>query len=172
MLLDKIRLRESHDERRKNFQVAKKMFEDKLLENKCRMGPIILERCDMQHEARLLSKSVPLTETHKRIMLELFTLAISRYADVRSKAQTSLSYALQYFPCSFMVIMPRLIEVLAKDTEEHHDAYKVTKLHKLCLETVVCVQKCAQRHWGNIYDTFMKLFNYSGCSVHVIRAAK
>ncbi|XP_032665023.1 proteasome activator complex subunit 4-like isoform X2 [Odontomachus brunneus] len=124
LLLNKIRLRESHEERRKNFQAAKKMFEDKLVENKCRIGPIILERCDIQHEARLLSQSVALTETHKRIMLELFTLAISRYADVRLKAQASLFSALNCFPYSFTFIVPHLIDILAKDTEKHHDAYK------------------------------------------------
>ncbi|EFN87710.1 proteasome activator complex subunit 4B [Harpegnathos saltator] len=124
LLLGKIRLFESHDARRKNFHVTKKLFEDKLVKNKGRMGPIMLERCDMQHEARLLARLVALTETHKRIMLELFTLAISRYADVRMKAQSSLHSALKYFPYSYTFIVPRLIDILAKDTEEHHDAYK------------------------------------------------
>lgn len=125
MLLGKIRLRELHDERRKTFQIAKRIFEDKLVGNKNRMGPLILERCDIQHEYRLLAQSVALTETHKRIMLELFTLAISRYADVRSKAQASLFSALKNFPYSYTFIVPCLIDILAKDTEEYHDAYKV-----------------------------------------------
>ncbi|KAM0724588.1 Proteasome activator complex subunit 4B [Formica fusca] len=124
LLLGKIRLRESHDERRKTFQVAKRIFEDKLIGNKDRMGPLILERCDIQHELRILAQSVALTETHKRIMLELFTLAISRYADVRSKAQSSLFSALKNFPYSYTFIVSRLIDILAKDTEEYHDAYK------------------------------------------------
>lgn len=118
-------MRESHDERRKTFQVAKRIFEDKLIGNKDRMGPLILERCDIQHELRILAQSVALTETHKRIMLELFTLAISRYADVRSKAQSSLFSALKNFPYSYTFIVSRLIDILAKDTEEYHDAYKV-----------------------------------------------
>lgn len=125
LLLGKIRLRESHDERRKTFQVAKRIFEDKLIGNKDRMGPLILERCDIQHELRILAQSIALTEIHKRIMLELFTLAISRYADVRSKAQSSLFSALKNFPYSYTFIVPRLIDILAKDTEEYHDAYKV-----------------------------------------------
>ncbi|XP_014486142.1 PREDICTED: proteasome activator complex subunit 4B-like [Dinoponera quadriceps] len=124
LLLGRIRLRDSHDGRRKNFQMAKRMFEDRLVKNKGAMGPILLERCDIQHEARMFAQSVALTETHKRIMLELFTLGISRYSDVRLKAQSSLFSALKYFPYSYTFIVPRLIDVLGKDTEEHHDAYK------------------------------------------------
>lgn len=124
-MLGKIRLRDSHEGRRKNFQIGKRMFEDKLVGNKGRMGPLVLERCDIQHETRVLYQSVAPTETHKRIMLELFTLAISRYADVRLKAQSSLFSALKYFPYSYMFIVPRVVEILAKDTEEHHDACKV-----------------------------------------------
>lgn len=125
LLLGKIRLRESYDGRRKNFQVAKKMFEDKLTGNKSRIAPIILERCDIQHELRLLAQSVALTETHRQIIFELFTLATSRYADVRLKAQSSLFSAFKNFPYSYTLIIPRLTEILAKDTEKYHDAYKV-----------------------------------------------
>ncbi|XP_029164235.1 proteasome activator complex subunit 4B-like isoform X2 [Nylanderia fulva] len=124
LLLGKIRLRELHDERRRTFQVAKRIFEDKLMGNKNRMGPLILERCDIQHEYRQLTQLVMLTETHKQIMFELFTLAISRYGDVRSKAQDGLFSAFKNFPYSSKLIVPRLIDILAKDTEEHHDAYK------------------------------------------------
>lgn len=125
LLLGKIRLRESHDERRKTFQVAKRIFEDKLTGKKDRMGPLILERCDIQHELRMLTQSVAVTETHKQIMLELFTLAISRYADVRMKAQSSLFSAFKNFRYSYTFIVPHLIDILGKDTEKYHDAYKV-----------------------------------------------
>lgn len=125
MLLGKVRLREMHNERCKTFRIAKSVFEDKLVGNKNRMGPLILERCDIQHECRQLTQLVVLTETHKQIMLELFILAISRYADVRSKAQAGLFSALTSFPYSYTFIVPRLMDILAKDTEEHHDEYKV-----------------------------------------------
>lgn len=123
--MGKRRLRESHEGRRKNFHLVKNMFDDKLVGNKGRMGLLILERCDIQHEGRLLLQSIALTETHKRIILELFTLAISRYADVRSKAQSSIFSAIRYFPYPFTFLVSRITEILAKDTEEHHDAYKV-----------------------------------------------
>jgi len=115
-----------YEARRKNFQAAKRMFEDKLLRNKGRVGPIILERCDIHYVLRQVLQPDVLTETHKRIILELFTLAVSRYADVRSKAQSGLFSVFKFFPFSCLLIVPHLINILAKDTEEHHDAYKVT----------------------------------------------
>lgn len=118
-------LYESYEGRRKSFQAAQCMLNDKLVGNKKRMGPVILERVDIQHEARLQVQSYVLTETHKKIMLELVALATSRYADVRSKAQCVLFYGLRYFPHSYTYVVPRLMDILAKDTDEHHDAYKV-----------------------------------------------
>lgn len=114
------------DERRKSFLVIKKTFEDRLVGNKSHIASVIMDRCDIQHELRLIAQSVALTETHKRIILELFTLAVSRYANVRSKAQVSLFSVFKSFPYSYTLIMPHLIDILGRDTEEHHDAYKVT----------------------------------------------
>ncbi|KYQ53699.1 Proteasome activator complex subunit 4 [Trachymyrmex zeteki] len=123
LLLGKIRLRE-RDGRRKGFLAIKKTFEDKLVGNKSHIASVIMDRCDIQHEIRSIAQSVALTETHKRIIFELFTLTIGRYADVRSKAQASLFSVFKTFSFSYMLIMPRLIDILKKDTEEHHDAYK------------------------------------------------
>lgn len=114
------------DGRRKGFLLIKKTFEDRLVGNKSHIASVIMDRCDIQHELRLIAQSIALTETHKQIILELFTLAVGRYADVRSKAQTSLFTAFKSFPYSHSLIMPRLIDILGRDTEEHHDAYKVT----------------------------------------------
>ncbi|XP_043684421.1 proteasome activator complex subunit 4B-like isoform X1 [Vespula pensylvanica] len=124
LLLGKMRLYESYEGRRKSFQAAQCMLNDKLVGNKKRIGAVILERVDIQHEARLQVQSYVLTETHKNIMLELLALATSRYADVRSKAQCILFYGLRHFPYSYTFIVPRLMDILAKDTDEHHDAYK------------------------------------------------
>ncbi|KAL0124071.1 hypothetical protein PUN28_006100 [Cardiocondyla obscurior] len=122
LLLGKMRMRE-RDERRKGFLIMKKTFEDKLV-GKNHIASVIMERCDIQHELRLTAQSVASTETHKLIILELFTLAVGRYADVRAKAQASLFSAFKCFPHSYTLVMPRLIDILGRDTERHHDAYK------------------------------------------------
>ncbi|KYM97994.1 Proteasome activator complex subunit 4 [Cyphomyrmex costatus] len=123
LLLGKVRLRERVG-RRKGLLITKKTFEDKLVGNKSHIASVIMNRCDIQHETRLVAQLVAFTETHKRIILELFTLAIGRYADVRSKAQASLFSAFKTFPYSYMLIMPHFFDILGRDTEEHHDAYK------------------------------------------------
>ncbi|OAD56880.1 Proteasome activator complex subunit 4 [Eufriesea mexicana] len=78
-----------------------------------------------------------LTETHKEIILKLFTLATSRYADVRGQAQCILSRAFHYLPFSCRFIVPKLLDVLKEDPEIDHDAYEGA-LHVLlkCQETI------------------------------------
>ncbi|KAL6256285.1 hypothetical protein P5V15_012401 [Pogonomyrmex californicus] len=125
LLLGKVRLYEcTYEKRCKNFLIVKDTFENKLVKKKSYIGAVITERCDMQHELRLIAQTFTITETHKRIILELFTLAVSRYADVRSKAQASLLSTFKHVPFSYSFIIPHLLDILARDTEKHHDAYK------------------------------------------------
>ena len=124
LLLGRNRLSEAHEARCKSFQIVSKRTKDKLVGNKGLRGSLILQRAEIQHDTRIHVQSFNLTETHKIIMFELLTLATSRYADVRSQAQSSLFCALQHFPYSYTFIVPRLVDVLKLDAEEHHDAYK------------------------------------------------
>ncbi|XP_076235371.1 proteasome activator complex subunit 4A [Calliopsis andreniformis] len=124
LLLGRNRFSEVYENRRKNFQTINKMTKDKLVGNKGLLRSFVLQRAEIQHETRLHAQSFNLTETHKGIMIELLTLATSRYADVRSQAQSCLFRALQHFPYSYTFIVPQLIDILNKDVEEHHDAYK------------------------------------------------
>ncbi|XP_054011040.1 proteasome activator complex subunit 4B-like isoform X2 [Hylaeus anthracinus] len=124
LLLGKIRLSDAHKARRKHFQIVMKMMKDYLGGNKGLMGPFVLQCAEIQHETRVHSQFSNLTQTHKEIMLELFALATSRYADVRSQAQSSLSRALQHLSYSYTFIVPQIIDILKKDAEENHDAYK------------------------------------------------
>ncbi|XP_011874622.1 PREDICTED: proteasome activator complex subunit 4-like [Vollenhovia emeryi] len=126
LLLRKTKWRKWH-EWHKIFGKLKTQFDDKLVGNKNDIALVVIARCILQHEFRLNSQStttVALTETHKRIILQLFTLAVSRYANVRFKAQASLFSTFENFPYSSTLILPDLIEILGKDTEKYHDAYK------------------------------------------------
>ncbi|XP_015588278.1 proteasome activator complex subunit 4B [Cephus cinctus] len=124
LFMDKERLRDSYEARRKSFQVAKKVLEDKLIGKKGRIASFVHERTDIQHESRLQSQSHCLTETHKLIMLELLTLATSTYAGIRIEAQTVLFSILQHYAYSYTFLIPRIVEILAMDPEENHDAHK------------------------------------------------
>ncbi|XP_043255483.1 proteasome activator complex subunit 4A-like isoform X1 [Colletes gigas] len=124
LLLGKIRLSDAYEARRKNFYTIIEMMKDRLRGNKGLIGPFVLQSAEIQHETRVHSRSFILTKTHQEIIFELFVLAISRYADVRSQAQSSLSHAFQHLLYSYKLIVPRLLDVLKNDTEENHDAYK------------------------------------------------
>ncbi|XP_012271997.1 proteasome activator complex subunit 4 isoform X2 [Orussus abietinus] len=124
LLLGKMRLRNLHEARRKNFQFAKKILEDKLLGKKRHLGPFIIERATLQHESRIFSQAPCLTETHLLMMEKLFKLSISRYADVRSKAQKAFFSAIQNFPYSYSYFIEHIVDVLRKSPEKEHEAYK------------------------------------------------
>ncbi|XP_046617317.1 proteasome activator complex subunit 4-like [Neodiprion virginianus] len=124
LLLGRMRIGEDHEVRRKNFMIGKKVIEDKLKGKQRHMRTLMVQRAAMQHEIRILESVVCLTETHKSIMLELFILGTSRYGEVRSRAQSRLFTALQYFPCSYELIVPEIVKILGKDSEEHHEAFK------------------------------------------------
>lgn len=100
-------------------------MEDKLVKRKGVIGACVLLRAETQHVTRSYLQIVNLTETHKQIMLQLFTLATSRYAIVQWQAQYILSRAFQYFPFSWKIVTPKLVDVLGEDPETDQDAYKV-----------------------------------------------
>nr|XP_033324313.1 proteasome activator complex subunit 4A-like [Megalopta genalis] len=124
LLLGEIHRIEDCDIRRRHFKVANKLFKNKLVGNKGLLKPFVLQCADIQHDTRVRSQGFNLTQTHKEIMLQLFTLSTSRYADVRQQAQYHLFRALRYFSYSYTFIVPELIDILKKDAEEYHDAHK------------------------------------------------
>ncbi|XP_012258033.2 proteasome activator complex subunit 4B-like [Athalia rosae] len=124
LLLGRLRVGEDHEVRRKNFMLCKQVTEDKLKGKQRHMRTLMVQRAAMQHEIRLLERVVCLTETHKLMLLELLKLSTSRYSEVRSKAQTRLFSAMQCFSYSYALLVPQLVEILSKDSEEHHDAFK------------------------------------------------
>lgn len=103
-------------------------MKDKLVSKKAHVGgALALQRAQVHQERRMQSRFHRFTETHKTITLELFKLATSRYAAVRSEAQKILNVTFAYFPYSFSVITPQVLQVLATDPEENHEAHKVLK---------------------------------------------
>lgn len=125
LLLGNVRLYDHFEARCRNFKMTKAVLKDKLVKRKCHLGGFyIVQRTELLHERRSQTRYHSLTETHKLMMLELFKLATSRYADVRSKAQDILIGGFSYFPYSYAVIGPRMLEVLAMDPDENHEALK------------------------------------------------
>ena len=111
--------------RRQNFQVAKKIVENKLIGNKGYLPELLLERTAIQHELRTINIINTFTETSKNIILNLFELSISQYTQIRVESQKVISAIFNDFPNAYQTIIPCIMEVLKRDTEVHHDAYKV-----------------------------------------------
>ena len=109
----------------KVLRLAKKLWEDKLTNKD---GNIVFywDRIISQHESRVHYQTFLFTETHKHIMEKLLELSTSRYAKVRNVAQLLLSDAMSYYPYSYKVLVPYLLDILGKDPAEHHEAFKVT----------------------------------------------
>lgn len=108
----------------KNVESAQRIMRDMLVRKKGIIGSFVLLRAGVQHGMRAYSQILNLTETHKEIMLKLFTLATSRYSGVRYQAQYVLSRAFHYLLFSCKVIVPKLLDALREDPEADHDAYE------------------------------------------------
>lgn len=117
--------KEDFDARWKSFQFIKDALANKLHRNKQHIRSLLIERTVLQHESRVLEGAVcDLTHTHRRIMENLLKLSTSQYSQVRSKAQGTLNSVFQYFPYSYKLVLPELVEYLKKDPIENHDQFK------------------------------------------------
>lgn len=109
-------------------------MEDKLTGNKGYLPYYLMQRVSLQHELRKAHTTRAMTQTSQDIILNLFKLSISQYSRIRMKAQSVLSEITKDFPNAYQTLIPHMIEVLQRDTEVHHDAYKVSAMLLLCLK--------------------------------------
>ncbi|KAK6639500.1 hypothetical protein RUM43_007773 [Polyplax serrata] len=126
LISNKARLQNDFEGSWKNFQIAKKFFENPLVKKKRHMRVVLIERTLLQHESRTENTKRCLTKTHKMIMLNLLELSCGHYSKVRMKAQSSLFKGLIYFSFSYTVLIPQLLENLQCNTAENHERYKGT----------------------------------------------
>lgn len=124
LLLGEIRQIEQHKRHILSTTQVKHELRDDLVKERRHMAESLLERTYLQHEIRRYSRFYVLTDFHKFIMLQLFKLSISTYAQVRMNAQDVLFATSGYFSTSRTAFIPEILELLAKDPEDHHDAHK------------------------------------------------
>lgn len=105
--------------------MLKKCFENKLLSKKKLVGPVLLERIELQQEFRRAYSYPQFTETHSTIIKELFKLSISRYAHIRSHAQVVVGYASMHFEHCPAILLPLFLDIFNKNPDENRAAYKV-----------------------------------------------
>lgn len=109
------------DARWKNFHIVKSALEDKMRGGKKHIRTLLVDRVQLQSELRQLNKtSRAFTAHHQELLEDLFTLSISRYSEVRKKAQAALFQNFHYYPYSYRAILPELVEKLKNsDMPEH-----------------------------------------------------
>ncbi|XP_015178192.1 PREDICTED: proteasome activator complex subunit 4B-like [Polistes dominula] len=154
LLLGDRRMQDFYEDRQKKMKRTQNLLNDRLVKSKKRVEHILMEQAFIHHETRLQLKSHKFTETHKNIMLELVALATSRYANVRNKAQFVLTSGILTYPFSYTFIVPHLIDVLEKDSEIHHDAFKgvLYILHRPLNDPII-----TQRNWHMLRSLLPKL---------------
>lgn len=82
LLIDHFGSKSCYEAHWKNFRMAKKVLEDKLVGQKRHLRPVLISRTILQHESLLERGSMCLTPTHRQILLNLLTLSTSRYSEV------------------------------------------------------------------------------------------
>lgn len=110
------------------YNISKKVVENKLTGNLGWFPTLILTRAHSQHYIRKMCTSPVFTETHKKILMNVFKLSISQYSKIRMRSQETIQIALSIFPNAYLVLMPHIIEILQRNPTEHHDAFKVSIL--------------------------------------------
>lgn len=116
--------RVAFESRWKRFRIVKRILENKLVGEKRHLRALLIDRALLQHEILLERGKYCLTPTHQLIMMNLLTLSISQYSEVRSRAQGKLFAAMDIFPYSYIVLIPKLVECMGKDTALEHEQFK------------------------------------------------
>ncbi len=118
--------KEEYEARNKSFQAVKKVLENKLLGKKKNIRPIFVDRAHLQHETRLVENvNRDFTDHHRQIFEDILELATNHYSEVRIKAQELMGKCHRHFAYSYKVVLPRLLQLVHKDTSGvTHEQYK------------------------------------------------
>eukprot|EP00092_Neocalanus_flemingeri_P031411 GFUD01034116.1.p1 GENE.GFUD01034116.1~~GFUD01034116.1.p1 ORF type:complete len:1998 (+),score=527.07 GFUD01034116.1:71-6064(+) len=114
-----------YDARWRSFQATKKAMENKLLGSKKIIRAILVDRCHLQHQSRMIENSNrDFTKTHQLIYDDLLLLATNHYSEVRIKGQEVLGRGMKHFSHSYQLLVPKLVELLKKDENISHEQFK------------------------------------------------
>uniref|UniRef100_A0A6B2EKU9 Proteasome activator complex subunit 4 n=1 Tax=Phlebotomus kandelakii TaxID=1109342 RepID=A0A6B2EKU9_9DIPT len=112
------------DTQMKNYNATKNFQNYKLTLHRRNLRAVAAMRVLMQQDCRDELRRVRFTATHRRIMLDLLTLATSKYSTVRSIAQGRLFSMFSIYAFSYRCILDELVTYLKLDSNEHHESFK------------------------------------------------
>lgn len=92
--------KETYDLHQKNYHIFKKILGSNLVGRKMDVKAVVVDRVHLQYELGILenSYSTILTQSSRLALKDLFKLAVSRYSEVRRKAQSTLSLLVRHNP--------------------------------------------------------------------------
>ena len=109
-------------------RMIKMSLDNRLKGSKKTIRPLLIDRVMIQHESRLNEAyKTEFTETHEKVLRNLFQLATSNYAGVRIRAQDSLLHMTSTYAYSYKVVLDPLLQLLSGDNSEEkvsHEAFK------------------------------------------------
>ncbi|XP_059159046.1 proteasome activator complex subunit 4B-like [Physella acuta] len=109
------------DGRWKSFHIVKTTLENQLLTRKRHLRALLIDRLQLHHELRTLNCcDRDFTKRHEDILHDLLQLSVSRYREVRKRAQSCLHQAFRTFAYSYRTCLVQLVENLKNPEPEQH----------------------------------------------------
>ncbi|KAH9509108.1 Proteasome activator complex subunit 4, partial [Bulinus truncatus] len=109
------------ESRWKSFHIVKIALENQLLTKKRHLRALLIDRVQLQHELRTLNCcDRELTTRHLDILNDLMNLSVSRYREVRKKAQACLHQAFRSYTYSYVTCVPVLAQNLKNKQIEQY----------------------------------------------------
>ncbi|GFS25628.1 proteasome activator complex subunit 4, partial [Elysia marginata] len=114
-------VRAEFDNRWKSFHIVKTSLENQLVAKKKHLRALLIDRMQLQHELRTFNFCERhFTDRHCDITSSLLNLSVSRYREVRKKAQAGLHKVLRTYAFSYQICLNTLVENLVNPEVEEH----------------------------------------------------
>lgn len=111
--------KQDFDARWKSLHSVKEALEDKMRDRRKHIRALLVDRVVLQHEMRMLYGLRDYTDHHQDILVDLYNLSVSRYGEVRKKAQSVLMQCFLNFPYCYRCLLDKISNsLIQKDTPE------------------------------------------------------
>ena len=116
-------LKESYDIHQKNYHIFRKILGSNLVGHKADVRAVVVDRVHLQYELGVLENgySSLVTQSSRSALRDLFKLAVSRYSEVRRRAQGVLNFMIRQKPLAVRQCLSEDILVTLKAQVSHEE---------------------------------------------------
>ncbi|XP_076463728.1 proteasome activator complex subunit 4B-like [Babylonia areolata] len=105
----------------KSFRVVRAALENKLATKKKHIRPLLVDRVTLLQEVRMLCAFPRVVTTmHMDLMSDLLDLSVSRYREVRKRAQNALHHCFTFYHYIYHQFIPNIVAHLKNPQVEEH----------------------------------------------------